>query len=133
MIKGQNSIRRYSEAFKQQVVSEIENGHLTQAEAARKYDICHRRLVHYWVKRSGKTHLLRKVVRIEMPDEIKPQDIIKQLKAEKQQLESALAQSHLKNELLETMIDLAEEHYGIDIKKNSGLKQPGVTKNKKKK
>jgi transposase len=117
MIKGRNYTTRYSQAFKQKVLHEIENGQLTQSEAARKYGICSPSLVNYWVKKSNNPCLLRKVVRIEMPNEIQSKDIIKQLEAEKKQLESALAQSHLKNELLETMIHIAEREYCIDIKK----------------
>ena len=64
-----------------------------------------------------------------MPDEINPSDIIKQLKAEKQQLESALAQSQLKVICLESLVEVAEEQYGIDIKKKFGTRQPnGVGK-----
>lgn len=117
MIKGRNYITRYSQAFKQKVLSEIESGELTQSEAARKYGICAPSLVNYWVKKSNNPRLRRKVVRIEMPNEIQPKDIIKKLEADKKQLESALAQSFLKNELLETMINIAETEYHINIKK----------------
>ena len=41
---------------------------------------------------------------------------LEKLKEEKQQLESALAQAHLKILSLETIIELAEEHYGESIK-----------------
>lgn len=132
MIKGRNYITRYSQAFKQKVLSEIESGELTQSEAARKYGICAPSLVNYWVKKSNNPRLRRKVVRIEMPNEIQPKDIIKKLEADKKQLESALAQSFLKNELLETMINIAETEYHINIKKNSGLQQQKNTKNRKK-
>lgn len=108
-------INRYSEAFKLQVLSEIETNHLTPADAVRKYGISAAGLNH-WMKRHRKS-LLRKVVRIEMPEEQNPNDIIKELKAEKQKLESALAQSQLKVMALESLIEVAEDHYRIDIKK----------------
>ena len=91
MIKGRNYVIRYSQAFKQKVLSEIESGHLTQSEVTRKYGINHVSLVNYWVKKSNNPRLRRKVVRIEMPNEIQPKDIIKKLEADKKQLESALA------------------------------------------
>lgn len=116
--------KRYSEAFKLQVLSDIEGGHMTPAEAVRKYGLSHCSMINYWSKRYCKPHLLRKVVRIEMPTEPSQNDIIKQLKAEKQKLESALAQSQLKVMALESLIEVAEDHYQIDIKKNSGLKPP---------
>ena len=118
------TITRYSEAFKRKVIDEIEQGRLTQAEAKRKYGIKDQATIHYWLKRFGKNHLLNRIVRIEMPNEISSQDIIKQLKAEKQQLESALAQSQLKVIALESLVEVAEEHFQIDIKKKFGTRLP---------
>ncbi len=123
-MSGEGQTKRYSEAFKLQVLSEIETGHLTPAQAVRKYGLSHCSMINYWSKRYRKPHLLRKVVRIEMPTEPTQNDIIKQLKTEKQKLESALAQSQLKVIALESLIEVAEQHYQIDIKKNSGLRPP---------
>ena len=114
---------RYSEAFKNKVLQEIEDGHLSQAEARRKYGLKYYMTLRRWIKQSGKKNLLSRTVRIEMPNEIQPQEIIKQLKAEKQQLESALAQSQLKVICLESLVEVAEEHFKIDIKKKFGTGQ----------
>ncbi len=114
------TIRRYSEAFKRQVIEEIEEGRLNKAEAREKYGIRGQSTIHYWLKRFGKNHLFNRVLRIEMPTENNPQDIIKQLKREKQQLESALAQSQLKVIALESLVEVAEEEFGIEIKKKLG-------------
>ena len=121
MERTENTIIRYSEAFKQKVIQEIENRSLTPAEARRKYDIA-AATVHHWIRRFKKHHLLRRVVRVEMPEEIKPSDIIKKLKREKQELESALAQTQLKLIAAESLVEVAEEHYQIDIKKKLGTK-----------
>ena len=121
MVKAQI---RYSEAFKNKVLQEIEEGHLSQAEVRRKYGLKYNMTIRRWIKQLGKKHLLNRTVRIEIPDEINPSDIIKQLKAEKQQLESALAQSQLKVIGLESLVEVAEEKYGIDIKKKFGTRQP---------
>ena len=59
-----------------------------------------------------------------MPDEVTPNEIIKELKAEKQQLESALAQSQLKVIALESLVEVAEEQFGIEIKKKLGPRLP---------
>jgi transposase-like protein len=123
MIKGRNYITRYSKAFKLKVLSEIESGHLTQSEAVRKYGISHRSVVNHWIKRSGKRHLLRKVVRIEMPNEIKQSDIIKRLEAEKRELESALANTQIKLIAMESLVEVAERKYNINLKKKNGAKQ----------
>ena len=49
-------------------------------------------------------------------------DRIKELEREKQKLEAALAQAHLKIITLESTIESAEEIYKIDLKKKSGTK-----------
>ena len=112
-------IYRYSEAFKQKVVSEIESGELSIEAARRIYDIGGQTTIQKWLKKVGKYDLLYKVVRIEMKDE---KDKLRELEKQKKQLESALAQEHLKNICLEALIDSIEEHYGIDVKKNFGDK-----------
>ena len=126
MEQGRDTIVRYSNAFKQKVIQEIETRQLTPAEIVRKYDVS-ANIIHYWLKRFGKRHLLKKVVRVEMPGEINPTDIIKQLKKEKQQLESALAQTQLKLIAAESLVEVAEKHYRIDIKKKFGTKLLGVS------
>ncbi len=42
-------------------------------------------------------------------------DKFKELERQKQQLESALAQAHLKNLCLESLIECVEEHYQVDV------------------
>lgn len=116
---GQKISYRYSLAFQRKVVSEIEGGRFSVGEARRAYDIRGCGTIPGWLKKLGKHHLLDKVVRIEMKDE---KDKLKELEREKKQLESALAQAHLKNLCLEALIESAEEHYGVDLKKNFGDK-----------
>jgi len=123
MITGtRGQLNRYSEAFKRDIIEQIERNDLTPAEAVRKYGIGHCSTINYWMKRYGKRHLVKSIVRIAMPQEPKDQELIKQLKAEKQQLESALAQSQLKVIAMESLIEAAEEEFQIDIKKKSGPK-----------
>jgi transposase len=114
-------VRQYSLAFKQMIVDQVESGKFTISEAKRTYDIGGWGTIPKWLKRFGKDHLLNKVVRIEMKGE---KDRIKELERQKRELESALAQAHLKNICLEALIESVEEHYGVDVKKNFGDKQP---------
>lgn len=120
-------IPQYSLAFKQMVVSEIESGKFTVSEAKRTYDIGGCGTIPKWLKKFGKDHLLNKVVRIEMKGE---KDQIKELERQKRELESALAQEHLKNICLESLIESVEEHYHIDVKKNFGEKAPKKSEKK---
>lgn len=115
----QGITKRYSIAFKQKVISEIEEGKYTQGESSKIYGISQSG-IHYWLKRYGKYKLLNKIVRIEMKGE---QDRIKQLEKEKRALESALAQSHLKTLYLESLVEIAGEKYGIDLKKKNDTKE----------
>ena len=110
--------KRYSEAFKTQVIEEVESG-LSPSGAARKYGIGTCATITTWLKQRGKNHLVAKVVRVESLNE---GDRIKTLLAEKQRLESALAQSQLKVMALEEVIKIAEETYHVDFKKKSGHK-----------
>jgi transposase-like protein len=110
-------IYRYSPAFKQKVISEIESGELSIEAARRIYDIRGKTTIQKWLKRVGKYDSLYKVIRIEMKGE---RDKLKELEKQKKQLESALAQEHLKNICLEALIDSIEKHYGIDVKKKFG-------------
>ena len=98
------------------MISEIELGKLTIANAQKIYDIKGGQTIQAWIKKLGKNHLLSKVVRIEMKDE---KDKLKELERQKQQLESALAQAHLKIICLESVIECVDEHYAIDVKKTS--------------
>ena len=79
-MSGQKTVHRYSRAFQIKVISEIESGKLTIAEARRIYDIGSVGTIHYWLKQHGKNNLLNKVVHVQMRDE---KDKTKQLEKEK--------------------------------------------------
>jgi transposase-like protein len=118
-MSGQGVTYSYSLAFKQKVVSEIESGYLTVADAKRIYDITHSITIYRWIRQLGKNHLIKKVIRVEMKDE---KDKLKELERKNRELESALAQAHLKNIALESMVESIEELYDIDVKKKFGTK-----------
>ncbi|MBN1867335.1 transposase [Candidatus Sumerlaeota bacterium] len=67
---GQKPRRRYSEAFKIQVISELEAGKLrSRCHAQRRYGIAGNSTVYKWLRKYGKQHLLPGVLRVETPDE----------------------------------------------------------------
>lgn len=111
------TILRYSLAFQQKVVREIESGQLSIEDARRLYDIRGHATIQKWIRKFGKNHLLSKVVRIEMKNE---KDRVKELEKRIRQLESALADEHIKNVVLESLVEIARDKYGIDLKKKSG-------------
>jgi transposase-like protein len=85
--KERRIVKRYSAAFKQQVVSEIERGEISVAEARKRYDIGGSLTIDKWLRKMGKLSLLATVVRIEMPHEV---DRIKALEQQVRSLEHTL-------------------------------------------
>ncbi len=120
MAKQQKTTLRYSISFKQKVVKEIEEEGLTFSEAARRYGITGGQTLQKWVVTFGKNHLLNKIVRVEMKGE---KDRIKELEAEIKKLKIALADAVLAKDALETLVEIVDEHYQTDVKKNLGQQQ----------
>jgi transposase-like protein len=118
-MKNPKNYLRYSLAFKQKVVSEIERGKLGINEAKKLYDIKGDGTIQIWLRKLGKGHLLNKVIHIQMKDE---KDRIKELQREKKELESALAQAHLKIITLESTVKVLEEKTAEGIKKRTDTK-----------
>src|SRR5437870_1047695 len=90
---------RYSEAFKEQVIREVEEGLMSHSKIRRKYGIRGYSTIHEWLKKRGKFDLLSKRIRVEKPDEI---DRIKELEKQIRQLKEALADSHVREVISET-------------------------------
>ena len=77
MQKRTKKVYRYSEAFKQKVVTELEDGDLSLKEASIKYGINGSHTIKHWIKKLGKNHLLCRVVRIQTPDEMDQTKLLK--------------------------------------------------------
>ena len=110
-------IIRYSISFKQKIVREIEQEGKGIEEIRRQYGIKGGATVQNWLKQLGKNHLLNKIVRVEMRGE---KDRIKEMEAEIKKLKIALADATLEKHAMETIIEIVNEHYGTDVKKNLG-------------
>jgi len=117
-MSGRGPQVRYSLAFKQKVINDIESGVYKISEASRVYRVSEFS-IYAWLNQFGKDHLINRIVRVQMRDEA---DRIKELEKEKKALESALAQAHLKILTLESTIESAENIYKVDLKKKSGTK-----------
>ena len=110
-------IIRYSISFKQKVVREIEEEGLAMIAASRRYGIKGGNTISTWLKQFGKNHLLSKIVRVEMKGE---KDRTKELEKENKKLKEALADAYLAKECAEKIIELVNEEYKTDLKKNFG-------------
>lgn len=122
-----DKVIKYSEAFKQQVVSELEKGRYgSPHEASQAYGIKGHATVKRWVEQHGKSHLLRKVVRVEKAGE--PGEI-KRLKERVRQLESALADAHIDGLLGDSFFEILCERTNTDPaafkKKHAGKASTG--------
>jgi transposase len=128
MTRQQRQTIRYSISFRQKVVKEIEEEGLKVSEAARRYGIKGGDTIQRWVRELGKNHLLNKIVRVEMKGE---KDRIKELEAEIKKLKIALADAAMQKHALETLIDIVNENYQTDVKKNLGQQLFKEVMNKK--
>lgn len=115
MAKEQKTSIRYSISFRQKIIREIEEEGLGISLVARRYGIRGGGTIQRWLKLYGKNYLLNKIVRIEMKDE---KDRVKELEAEVRKLKIALADKTMEKDVLETIIQLANDHYKTDVKKN---------------
>src|ERR1017187_6418387 len=122
---GRREEIRYSEAFKMEVVRELEMGGLAFEDIAMKYGIKGKGTVSRWVRQYG-NGTRGKVIRVERPGEINE---LKRLKARVRQLESALADANIDAALERAYTRLACQRAGItDVAgfKKKAAGQPGM-------
>jgi transposase-like protein len=105
------TVIRYSEAFKQQVVSEVESRLLNCAQVQRKYGIKGAGTVQYWIKRLGKLDALPTFIRVEKPNE---KDRIKEMERQIRQLKESLAETQVRYLLAESQFEIVCEQQGLD-------------------
>ena len=108
-------IRRYSEAFKRQVVREYEEG--ASARSLReKYGIRGGSTVNTWVRKYGREGSRYQLMVIQKPEE---QTRVRELEARIAALEQALAQATLDKLMLESQVAVLEAETGPAGKKNA--------------
>lgn len=113
------SYRYFSVELKQKLVSDIDNNLITVAEISREYEVSRSAVTKWRAKYSVHyQHQTRQIVEA-MSDTRK----IQMLKARIKELEHCVGVKQIQLEFYEKMIELAEEDYGIEIKKkeNTGL------------
>jgi transposase-like protein len=113
---------RYSEAFKIQVVSEVEREALSFSAVRGKYGIRGAGTVEGWVRRYG-NGTRGKVIRVQAPEEI---DQLKRLKERVKRLESLLADANIDLALERGYTQIACERAGIKDVEGFKKKHPGA-------
>ena len=107
--RRENAAIRYSEAFKMEVVRELEEEDLAFGDIQRKYGIKGNDTVQRWVARYG-NGTRGKVTRVEKPEEINE---LKRLRERVRRLESALADANVDLAVERAYTRLACERAGI--------------------
>lgn len=124
------------EELKKSIVQEYLTTEVTQRELYERYNLRGKN-INTWILKFGselrgtwatKSDSMKKKTKVEdqkpvSGDHLSPQEELDRLKRENAALKAALDFEKLKNEALDTMISLAEEHFQIPIRKKSGAKQ----------
>lgn len=109
------SIRIFAEDFKKSCVKDYETGQFSVSELSKLYKI-HPILIYRWIYKYS-AYNKRRIKIVEMADSSKEK--VKELQKRISDLERIVGQKQLNIDFLEKMIEIAKDHYGIDIKKNS--------------
>ena len=124
----------YSEDFKWQVVQEVLSGKLSKAEANRLYGIRSKSAILYWMRKySGIINYRESTKTLSSRDAMKNKQEIIVLEEKLRKLEKSLKRERNKSALYEKMFEIAEEEYGINLRKKYGAKQSNVSKKKSQK
>lgn len=109
--RTQGTTIRYSEAFKVQVIREIEEGRYGGCrQASEHYGIKGTRTVAMWLVKYGKEHLGRKLIRVETTAD---RDEVKRLKQRVRELERALSDTTLDLRLEQEFLKLSCRQAGV--------------------
>jgi transposase-like protein len=124
----------YSMSLKLQIVQEIETGHLSISLATKKYGIQCRKTVVEWLKKFGNFDWDNQTP-LNMPKS--PEQKIMELEAQVKLLEKQKAllerEAYVADKkaiIFDMMIDIAEQEYKIDIRKNLPPEQSTILKKK---
>jgi transposase-like protein len=109
-----NVKRTFTEEFKLARVKEYEKGTYSVKEISELYQI-QNRVIYRWIYKFS-TYNKQKTRIVEMSESSSYK--LKELQQRIADLERLVGQKQLRVEFLEKMIELTEEHYGIDVKKN---------------
>ena len=122
----------YSQSFKMSVVKEYEAGGISLGELTRKYGIQGSHTVKVWIDKYGtfdwQNRVTNPMVKTKEQELLELREKVKQLERKNARLEKELEIRDKKAGFFDLMIDIAEEEYGVDIRKKCSPGQPGNTK-----
>jgi transposase-like protein len=104
-------MKHYNQNLKERVIADYLSGGGTYRQLEGKYGIDFR-LINQWVQAFKDTYTSKKMP--SKKENVKP---IEDLPKEVKQLQEKLRQARLYNKLLEALVDMGKEKYGIDLRK----------------
>lgn len=107
--------RIFSEGFKKKKVKEIEQKLTTVTEVSRAFEV-RKSSIYKWIEKYSSTYSKQERVIVEAESDTKK---LLELQAKIAELERVIGQKQVQLDFKDKIIELAEIHYGIDIKKNS--------------
>ena len=116
--KGKQS--KHDIAFKRRVAQQYLNGDQSTTQLAQIFNIPHQ-TVSLWARQFSNE--LATEITIDVMNEQEQKDL-SMLQKQVEALKKKLEYEQMRNFALETMVDLAKTELGIDLRKNSGAKQP---------
>ena len=117
--------RDYNLGFKLKLVSEVEKGNYTYKQIQKEYGIQGRSTVLVWLRKYGTLDWSKPNIHTMPKSKETPAQKIKRLERE-------LSDEKLKNEILNTMIDISDKQYGTSIRKKYSPNQSNASDNKNK-
>ncbi|CAA7197653.1 hypothetical protein CHRY9293_03726 [Chryseobacterium potabilaquae] len=131
------SQKDYSLSFKLSVVQEVESGSIGNRAAMRKYGIQGHGTITEWRRKYGNfdidNHSQSKSMQSPEQKIKELEEKVKRLERHNQFLENCLTESEDKAAILDKLIDLAEEEYLIQVRKNFSPDQSNISAKKAKK
>ena len=115
--------RRFSENFKQIKVREIETGQTKVSEISKQYQVAATN-VYRWLSKYGTMKEKKERLIVETQSDTRE---LLSLKKKIAELEQIIGQKQVQLDFKEKMIEIAEEKYGIEIKKKHSTSQSGTS------
>ena len=112
--------KRYSEAFKRKVISDIQDGIYSPWRAMQIYGIGGKMTIYKWLLRYDPNHSGQLSEESRYIGMKKKGDSILHLKERIRYLEKLVSDLSIEKKILEMTIDIANETYSLDLKKNLG-------------
>jgi transposase-like protein len=134
--EGREYVKRtqkdYPMSFKISVVKEYEESKISLGELSRKYGIQGSHTVRTWINKFGtfdwQNRTLQPMAKSKDQELLELRERVKVLERKNARLEKELEVKDMKAEFFDLMIDIAEEEYGVDIRKKCSPEQSSDTR-----